>query len=83
MVLSQERRRRPLAGFHRALHLGGPGVMGVGRPRQGEEATQQPSRRHPNSEAEGREGVRDHRRLPYEEGGATDGARTSPVLDGA
>ena len=48
--------------------------MGVGRPGQGKEAPQRPSRRPSNSKGEGHEGVRDYRRLPREEGCAADGA---------
>ena len=40
-------------------------------------------RRHPNSEGEGREGVRDHQRLPYAESGTADEARASLAHDGA
>ena len=54
----------------------------VGCPREGQEEDLGPSSRHPILEGEGAEGVRFHRRLPREEGGATDEARTSPVRDG-
>ena len=55
----------------------------VGSPRERQEENLGPSRRHLNSEGEGREGVGDHRRLPYKEGGAADEACTSPTHDGA
>ena len=57
--------------------------MEVGCPRQRQEEDQGPSRRPPNSEGEGREEIRDHRRLPYAEGGAADEPHASPVPDGA
>ena len=55
----------------------------VGSPRERQEEDPGPSHRHLNPKGEGREGVEDHRRLPHEEGGAADGARASPIPDGA
>ena len=83
VVLRQGRRDRPLAGVHRAPHRTGSGVVEVGCPGQRQEEDQGPSRRPPNSKGEGREGLGDHRRLPYTEGGAADEPRASPAPDGA
>ena len=55
----------------------------VGCPGEGQEEDPRPPRRHPYPKGEGAEGVGHHRRLPHEEGGATDEARASPVRDGA
>ena len=57
--------------------------MEVGCPKQSQEENPGPSRYPPNFEGQGHEGIRDHWRLPCEEGGAADGARASPAPDGA
>ena len=57
--------------------------MEVGCPEKCQEEDQGPSRRPPNSKGEGHEGIGDHRRLPYMEGGAADELRASPIPDGA
>ena len=83
IVLCQGRCCCPLVGILWAHHRRGLGVMVVGCPRQRQEEDQGPSRRPPNSEGEGCEGIGDHRRLPHAEGGATDEPRTPPIPDGA
>ena len=83
VVLRQGRRDHTLAGLHQAPHQIGFGVVEVGRPGQGKEEPQRPSRCPPNFEEQGREGFRDHWLLPCKEGGAADGARASPTSDDA
>ena len=56
--------------------------MEVGCPKQRQEEDQGPSHRPPNSKGEGREGIRDHRRLSYAEGGAVDEPCASPIPNG-
>ena len=55
----------------------------VGCPGEGQEENSGPPHRHPHPEGEGAKGVRNHRRLPCKEGGATDEVRASPIHDGA
>ena len=51
----------------------------VGCSEEGQEEDPRPPHRHPHPKGEGPKGVGHHRRLPCEEGGATDEVGTSPA----
>ena len=54
----------------------------VGSPGEGQEEDLGPPHRPLNLEGEGPEGVGHHRRLPCEDGGATNETCASPICDG-